>query len=80
MAQQTVESGDFHLVSSVLGHHCRQMAFIKLLSFIFHLDPCPLLIWRNPWVNARLSHCESLYLLGIYGSFPEVGGTRLSSS
>ena len=44
MAQQTVEFGDFHLVSSVPSHHCRQMAFIKLLSFIFHLDSCPLLI------------------------------------
>lgn len=44
MAQQTVEFGDFHLVSSVPSHHCRQMASIKLLSFIFHFDSCPLLI------------------------------------
>lgn len=44
MAQQTVEFGDFHLVSSVPSHHGRQMAFIKLLSFIFHLDSCLLLV------------------------------------
>lgn len=43
MAQQTVEFRDFHLVSSVPSHHCRQMAFIKLLSVICHLDSCSLL-------------------------------------
>lgn len=41
MAQQTLEFGDFHLVSSVPSHHCRQMAFIKLRSFILHLESCP---------------------------------------
>lgn len=31
-------------LSSVPSHHCRQMAFIRLLSLVFHLDSCPLLI------------------------------------
>lgn len=40
-AQQTLAFGDFHLVSSVPSHHCRQMAFIELRSFILHLGACP---------------------------------------
>lgn len=35
VAQQTVEFGDFHLVSSAPSYHCRQMALIKLLCFRF---------------------------------------------
>lgn len=51
MAQQTLEFGDFHLVSSVLSHHCRQMAFLKLRSFVLHLGSRP--HERNLWINAR---------------------------